>query len=290
MGPVAFTDSVVGQLSVPLSAFELSGSPATVQLTSAWQNTLLSADQAVLLALAQGKFAAGELFALPSPVAVPALILTAQNAGAGGNNIVVTVSLVSTSTPPSSPADPTAELTFSVTETDAFAGLSTVAQAASAVGVDNTSGTNTGLPAAGGLIEIVNDSTLAISSAALPVAASYTLDGAGPEQAVLGPSSETLFNIKPRFAFTATVQQIVVTVTQPTSSAFNISAAYASGTSSALEYSQLAALSTEAPDVAYLIGAVSAPPGGFALVPTTAQTVTLTGGGSVPATGVAYTS
>ena len=177
-------------------------------------------------------------------------------------------------------------------EQDSFANLLSVSQAANAVGVDNTSGTVAGLPAAGGLIEIVNDGSLQITSTDLPNAATYVLSSTNPEP-VAGPSS-TLFNIQARVAISASTPTITVTITQNSGgTAFSIEATYDSGTPSPLSYSQLAALAADAPHLALLIGSVGAPPGGFALpagTPTNPQTVALSGGGALAATGVAYTS
>ena len=55
--PISFTHSTRGQLFVPLSAFQLSGS--AVALTPDWASAITGADQVVLRTLAQGKLAAG---------------------------------------------------------------------------------------------------------------------------------------------------------------------------------------------------------------------------------------
>ncbi|HET9059692.1 MAG TPA: hypothetical protein VFN61_07200, partial [Acidimicrobiales bacterium] len=156
-GPVAFTCSKLGQVQVPLSAFDLSG--GVVSLVSTWENTFTPADSAVLLALAQIKFAAGEIFTLPVPPQRPAIVLTAATSGSAGNGIAVTASLVAATPPPASPADATAQVSISATRTDVYAALTSVSAAITAIGIDPTNPL-TGQPSATGPLAIANDSTL----------------------------------------------------------------------------------------------------------------------------------
>src|ERR671924_1744676 len=116
-GPLSVTDKNGKQCFVPLSAFALSG--GKVALDSTWSGALAATvDTDALTAVANARFAAGDLAPPPSAHPVPALVLTAVDKGPEGNGITVDVS-----------ADELDDVTLSASQRLVYPGLATVADA-----------------------------------------------------------------------------------------------------------------------------------------------------------------
>ncbi|HET9059740.1 MAG TPA: hypothetical protein VFN61_07450, partial [Acidimicrobiales bacterium] len=94
--------------------------------------------------------------------------------------------------------------------------------------------------------------------------------------------------VNPNFAVTGSSVSVQV---QPStgSTTFTVTSVYSSVPQS-LAYADLADLGTNAPALAAIVSQALAPPGGYALLPQTSQTTQLSGGGTVPATGVLYSA
>lgn len=97
--PLSIPDATGGQLVVPLSALEFSGSD--LRIKAAWKAAFDNGEQERLLMAAASRAATGEL----APPPTPALALAAAHSGPEGNWITVTV-LVEKDAPRSSPRSP----------------------------------------------------------------------------------------------------------------------------------------------------------------------------------------
>ena len=268
--PISITGSTGGQRVVPLSALQFSGS--TVQVKPAWASTFTAAETTALLAVASARVASGELRKPPVPLPTPALVVTAAVPGAESNGIAVQVTPDPPGTTPLS-----TPIRISVTELDTYAGLTTAAAAAAAIGTDKPAGAPTDPPLGTGLVRVKSDSV--VSGSKLPVdVAEVALTAAGLD--VRDGDTNVLFTLLPRPGYSAT-KGLTVQVKQDTSGAsFTVSAAY----DSAKETTSLPAFTIQSLDplpapVAYLV-TVTAPASGAAVpAPTPAAGLALTGGG-----------
>ena len=268
--PISITGSTGGQRVVPLSALQFSGS--TVQVKPAWASTFTAAETTALLAVASARVASGELRKPPVPLPTPALVVTAAVPGSESNGIAVHVTPDPPGTTPLS-----TPIRISVTELDTYAGLTTAAAAAAAIGTDKPAGAPTDPPLGTGLVRVKSGSVA--SGSKLPVdVAEVALTAAGLD--VRDGDTNVLFTLLPRPGYSAT-KGLTVQVKQDTSgTSFTVSAAY----DSAKETTSLPAFTIQSLDplpapVAYLV-TVTAPASGAAVpAPTPAEGLTLTGGG-----------
>ena len=273
-GPLSFTDSNGRQRSVPLSALQFNG-PA-LELGPDWtvaSGIADTADQTTLLAVANERLAAGELFAPPMAPPSPAILFTAAVPGSEGNDITITVSA-------SAGNALTAQPKISARTTDVYAGLTDGAAARTRIGVDDpgTSGDR-----AGSGIVMVKEST--------PIAAGFPKDGQSLTVATDTPvlaedGTTTLFTLVPRPGGPAAGIPVTVAV-DPGSNppTFTVTASFDTGPSTPIPLSELATLPAPLP---FLISA-SPPPRGVA-VPAGGD-VQLSGGAlGVAASATAYTS
>jgi hypothetical protein len=112
-GPVDFMDETTGQqLSIPISELAFTNNQIDASKWPLYNKHKLTVD-AILAYLVSS----GALTPAPAPPPVPALVLTAKQVGAAGNNIQVTFSNVG-----ADPNDP-AKFDASLTETDTWKGL-----------------------------------------------------------------------------------------------------------------------------------------------------------------------
>ena len=285
LGPIGFTTTVSGgQLSIPLSAFALQGSK--VVFSAAWNTSppvFSTADQTILLALAQAKYASGELTAAVQPPPIPAVTFTAASPGAPGNGITVTVGVL----PGGSGSVFDCSLCLDGVETDTFPGLASADAAAIAIGSDTAPVPNSNDPPLGtGLVQFHSAGP---SGSGLPEAGTYSITGLTP-LAIPASGGGTLFEIVARQApaaapYSAGLPAITVTVDLPPGgTTFTLTASYDSGPQTVTFDDLMSALP---PALGFLCTA-AAPAGGFA-VPAAGK-VQLSGGGSgIPAAGVAYT-
>ena len=284
LSPIGFTTTVSGgQLSIPLSAFALQGS--RVVFSTAWKTppAFSTADQTILLALAQGKYASGELTAAVQPPPIPAVTFTAASPGATGNGITVTVGAV----PSGCGTVFDCSLCLDGVETDTFPGLASAGAAATALGSD-TAPVNPGDPPLGtGLVQY---HTAGPHGTGLPEAGTYSITDLTPLQ-ILASGGTPLFEIVARQApgkvsYSAGLPAITVTVDLPPGgTTFTLTASYDSGPQTVTFDDLTSAL----PATLGFLCTAAAPAGGFA-VPAAGK-VQLSGGGTgIPATGVAYTS
>ncbi|GHJ47502.1 hypothetical protein Cs7R123_48440 [Catellatospora sp. TT07R-123] len=270
--PLTFTDSLGGQRSIPLSAFQFDG--AAVDLTSAWTAILSPADCAILRAVAAAKVAAGEFTRPPSLPPAPAIAFTAVTAGPEGNAITVTVT-------PDAGTVITGKVTVNVKETDRYAGLVDAADAAGRIGVDVASGTP-GSPAAGsGLVAVQAGSA---TGTGLPKDGQSLTVKASPAVDVLAADGTTvLFKLVARSGYSGSGIPVTVAL-DPSGTTFTLTASYDAANSTKTSMSGLGSLPAS---VAFLVTA-SAPPGGLAMPGP--STLSLSGGAAgLPATGTAYT-
>ncbi len=291
LGPIGFTTSVSGgQLSIPLSAFALKNG-STVALASAWASAFSTTDTAILVALAQAKYASGELTAAVQPPPIPAVTFTAASPGATGNNIDVTVGVAESGTGPQTVFN--CSLALDGTETDTFSGLASASAALTAIGSDTAPAPNSNDPPLGtGLVQFHSAGPLGTG---LPEAGTHPITDLTP-LAIPASGGGTLFEIVARQTpaaapYTAGLPAITVTVVLPPGgTTFTLTASYDSGTET-VAFDDLA--SALPPALGFLC-TVAAPGGGFAVPGVSASTgtteVQLSGGGTgIPATGVAYT-
>jgi len=274
--PLAFTTSLGEQLSVPLSAFSLSGS--TITFSDAWANQFLAADQAILLALAKNRLATGDLAAAPAAPPVPALSFTAAAAGPTGNNITVTIGSVTGT----SAVD--GKLTLDVAETDTFSALASASAAALAIGTDVAPASPTDPPLGTGVVVVKSGSAtgtgLPKTGQSWPVTAE--------KDVLAADGTTTLFVLQPRAGAPAAGINTVTVDVDPGGTTFTVTAQYDSGASAPIAVTELPVL-TDLPAAVTFLVHPSAPPAGLALP--AAGGVTLSGGATgLPATATAYTS
>jgi hypothetical protein len=157
-GPLEFTNSKGHEVSIPLSALNLT---AGVLHSSdpVWDTALTTPPGQ---ALAKYMVAAGLISPKPAPAPFPAMVIRAATAGSAGNNISVTVTV--SSAPPSPPINDPMFTPFSlqVTETDTYAGQT----AATIAGT---------LSGAGGLVQIVGP----VDTSAMPTAQGGLVNSSG---------------------------------------------------------------------------------------------------------------
>jgi hypothetical protein len=278
-GPIGFTWTFKGeQLFIPLTAFTLTGS--TVGFDAAWNGVFTGNDASVLLALAQGRYASGELTATALPPSVPAVAFTAVSAGVNGNDIVVTVT-PGLNAPASGPVTVVnSSLGLEATQTLTYPGLASAAAAAGAIG-SNTAPTSPADPPLGtGLVQVVGAPS---NTTDLPEAKSYTLNGTTAEP-ILATDGSTLFEVvaaQPAPAPGAITVTVSLDTGGPT---FTLASTYDSGAGT-LAYQDL--MSPLPAALAFLVTA-AAPAGGFA-VPASGLVQLSGGAADIPASAIAYT-
>lgn len=270
-GPLWFTDENGSQKSIPLSAFDFSQSAPA--LDTAYSSHFSTGDVAMINQLAANLAAAGELTPQPTPPPLPAILLTATQAGPEGNNITVGVT-------PDSGNALTGNVAITATEVDVYAGLADGVAAKAAIGVDapGASGDRAGT----GLVQVQEAGTVTAGQGAKPV--SVAVKTATDFKAADGTT--TLFTLVPRANLAAASLTVMVSVTPDPAPAqtFTVTATYQGKTTADVALSALASLPAA---VTVLITATTptelAMPGSEAVV--------LSGGADkVAATGTAYTS
>lgn len=276
--PLSFPDATGGQLVVPLSALEFSGSD--LRIKTGWKAAFDSGEQERLLAAAKARASTGELAPPPVPPPAPGLAVVAAHPGPEGNGITVTVKVEK-----DAPALE-AEISLSVVEVDVWAGLADGKAAAHKVGVDAPTGADGDPPGATGLLAIKKDSTGA--STKPPVASSGVLKKA-TDVDLKDEDDKVVCVIKPRADYSGK-DGLSYAVTRQGAS-FTITATYDStkeaGTQGPVTLQSLGTLGTAAPAVAYLVK-VSAPPRGAAL-PADASAQLSGGAPGLAAGGLLYT-
>jgi hypothetical protein len=274
--PLAFTDAKGAQRSVPLSAFEFSGSK--IQLKAAWQTDFSAAEAVTLVALATARASTGELVPPPKPPKSPAVAFTAKHAGPESNNITVTAAADQGMSPLAT------TMAISATETDTWTGLATGAAAAKALGVDNPTGAP-GDPLKGTGLVVVKQGSVGASTK--PAVASSGVMAKATGVDIKDTDSKVVMTILPRADYAGT-GGLSYEVTA-TSTTFTLTATYDSSKESGNQSKVTVLTLDQLPaQVAYLVGA-AAPPSGAA-VPASGS-VQLTGGGTgLAASGLLYTS
>ena len=271
-GPLWFTDENGSQKSIPLSAFDFSGSAPT--LDSAYSAHFATGDVAMINQLAANLAAAGELTPQPTPPPLPAILFTATQAGPEGNNVTVAVT-------PDSGNALTGKVAITATEVDVYAGLTDGLAAKAAIGVDVPGGS--GDRAGTGLVQVQEAGTVTAGQGAKAVS-NVAVKAATDFKAADGTT--TLFTLVPRANLAAASLTVTVSVTPDPAPAqtFTVTATYQGSTTADVA---LSALSSMPAAVTVLITATTptelAMPGSEAVV--------LSGGAAnVAATGTAYTS
>jgi hypothetical protein len=253
--PLSLPDATGGQLVVPLSALEFSGSD--LRIKAAWKTAFDIGEQERLLMAAASRAATGELAPPPLPPPIPALALAAAHSGPEGNGITVTVQVEE-----DAPALES-EITLAAVEVDLWSGLADGEAAAYEIGVDAPTGAVGDPPGATGLIAVKKGSTGA--STKPPVAASGVLKKA-TDADLKDEDDKVVCTLKPRADYTGKDGLSYAVSRQGAS--FTITATYDSakeaGTQGPVTLLSLPSLGTAAPAVAYLLK-VSAPPRGAAL-------------------------
>jgi hypothetical protein len=276
--PLSFPDATGGQLVVPLSALEFSGSD--LRIKTGWKAAFDNGEQERLLTAAKSRAATGELAPPPVPPPAAALALVAAHAGAEGNGITVAVEVEK-----DAPALK-AEITLSAVEVDTWAGLANGDAAADAIGVDAPTGLPGDPPGATGLIAVKKGSTGATTKP--PVAKADVLKKSTDVE-LKDEDDKIVCIIKPRADYTGK-DGLSYAVTRQGAS-FTITATYDSaeeaGAQGPVTLLSLGTLGTVAAPVAYLVK-VSAPPRGAALPAD--SSVQLSGGAAgLAAGGLLYT-
>lgn len=275
--PISITSTQGGQMVVPLSALQFSGS--TLEVKSAWAASFDAGETQTLLALATALAAAGELTAPPVAPSLPAIMFTATHAGPESNDIVVTAT-------PGTGAPLTTTIAVTALETDAYGLLASATAAALAIGVDAPTG-KAGDPAAGTGVVVVQQGSVATGTTLPADNQTGVLSSAGFE--VKAADNSALFTLLPRADYAGSGGLSVSVNLDPSGTTFTVTAVYDStkeaGPQPKITILTLGSLPAQ---VAYLVSA-SAPPAG-AEVPAAGK-VQLSGGGpGLAATGLLYTS
>jgi hypothetical protein len=159
-GPLEFTSSNGAQVSIPLSALQFTNGTLSIKPTWTPNPPYSSPDLAIIKALLQ--YLASQQLIVPAvaPSPKPAAIVNAADPGTAGNNIQVTVAIISSN------PDPTlTTFSIAVTETDKYTTL-TAATIEGILGSDTVTGTQPGL------VHVINAS---IDPQGIPTPGNYPL-------------------------------------------------------------------------------------------------------------------